>query len=65
MLSEIEKVLKRRELTALLAGMNVPVNRRDLNLANLSWLGRNLAIQNGQHPNFGKARAVIVELLKR
>jgi hypothetical protein len=32
--------------------MNIPALRRKLTRENIRWLLRNLAIQNGSHPNF-------------
>lgn len=51
-------------LAGLLATMDIPEMRRDTNLEmNLRWLQRNLAINNGAHPDCAEALAVIRQLL--
>ena len=45
------------ELQRLLDGMDVPKLRR----WDLAWLRRNLAVRNGDHPDFAR----VMELVKR
>ncbi len=47
------------ELSAILETMAVPVKRR----ADLGWLKRNLAINNGGHPQLPRALEIIRALL--
>jgi hypothetical protein len=49
-----------RELADLLAGMDVPEQRK----TDLRWLARNLAIRNGDHPNFEAAFVLIKTQIK-
>ena len=46
--------------------MDIPEMRRDINLEmNLRWLQRNLAVNNGAHPDAGEALLIIRDLLRR
>jgi len=51
------------QLKELLNNMDVPEKRKELNLQNLRWLGRNLAIQNRNHPDFPMAKQLLATLL--
>jgi hypothetical protein len=51
-----------KELSSILAGMNVPEKRRNLgDTVNLAWLLRKLAVGNPGHPSLARA----LELLRR
>ena len=51
---------KRSALATMLAPMELPDLRRDIkSKSNLSWLQRNLAIQNCQHPLFKPAMELV------
>lgn len=53
-------------LKDILATMDIPEMRRDINLEmNLRWLQRNLAVNNGAHPEAGEALLIIRDLLRR
>ena len=53
-------------LRDILATMDIPEMRRDINLEmNLRWLQRNLAVNNGAHPEAGEALLIIRDLLRR
>lgn len=53
------------DLDTLLADMDVPKFRRDTSqLGNLMWLERNLAINNGQNPNFHKVMVLVHEKMR-
>ena len=53
-------------LKDILATMDIPEMRRDINLEmNLRWLQRNLAVNNGAHPDAGEALLIIRDLLRR
>ena len=47
------------ELQELLSTMDIPQGRK----TDLRWLARNLAIRNGENPNFEKANNLINRLL--
>jgi hypothetical protein len=51
-----------RELLKLLDAMNVPESRKDLDEQNINWLGRNLALQNSNHPGIDTARELLEKL---
>ena len=51
-------------LTNLLAKMDVPKRRLELNEGDIAWLGRNLRIRNSEHPACEDAIKIIVRLLK-
>lgn len=55
----------KERLKELLSTMDIPNNRREINLGNLSWLTRNVAIRNRNHPDFKEAWSLIVKLLKK
>lgn len=49
----------------MLATMEVPSFRcQDLRHSNLLWLGRNLPINNGAHPELGNAMSLIQEIVR-
>lgn len=50
-----------KELTELLERMNVP----KLRLKDFRWLLRNLGVQNCQHPDFPRAKKLIVEQVRQ
>lgn len=53
------------ELKQLLNTMNVPAKRKYIHLwENILWLSRNLAIQNGSHPDFPQAIEIIKHLIR-
>ena len=63
----MEETIRRKTsaLRTMLEMMEVPELRMDLDrAANLRWLGRNLGIQNGNHPMFETARELIVWLVR-
>lgn len=50
-------------LQSLLETMNVPAARKSVaNQADIHWLGRNLAIQNSEHPAIEAAREELERL---
>ncbi len=52
-------------LNALLRKMDLPINRKNVRKANdLSWLCRNMGIRNGNHPDYPKAREVLLALAR-
>lgn len=57
------KIMKER-LKEILTTMDIPENRREINFGNLSWMIRNLAIRNGNHPDFEEARDLVRKLFK-
>lgn len=54
----------RERLEQILATMDIPENRREINFGNLSWMTRNLAIRNRNHPDFEEARDLVRKLFK-
>lgn len=54
----------KERLEEILTTMDIPENRREINFGNLSWMIRNLAIRNGNHPNFEEARDLVRKLFK-
>lgn len=53
-------------LNELLATMNIPQMRRDISSeANLRWLGRNIAINNGGNSNVKEALVLIERLINK
>jgi hypothetical protein len=53
-------------LNELLATMNIPQMRRDISSeANLRWLVRNIAINNGGNPNIKEALVLIERLINK
>lgn len=52
---------KKRELAQILDGMDVPAARKN----DLGWLGRNLGINNAEHPNLARAKELVNELRKQ
>lgn len=54
----------KERLEQILATMDIPENRREINFGNLSWMTRNLAIRNGKHPDFEEARDLVRKLFK-
>ena len=54
----------KERLTEILSNMDVPEAKREINLGNLSWMTRNLAFRNKNHPNFKEAWSLIVKLFK-
>lgn len=53
------------ELRIALEGLNAPEDRKRLTLTNLSWLLRNLPIQNDSTPKLKQAMTLLVDLLRR
>ena len=51
-------------LIEILSTMDIPENRRPINFGNLSWLTRNMAIRNKNHPDFKEAWNLVVKLLR-
>ena len=50
----------------ILDTMNIPEERKDITRPfNVRWLGRNIQIDNKDHPRLAEARAFITILLKR
>ena len=55
----------KERLKEILSTMDIPESRRDINSApNLRWLSRNLAINNGAHPDAGEALLLIRDLIR-
>lgn len=55
----------KERLKEILSTMDIPESRQDINSAtNLRWLGRNLAINNGAHPDAGEALLLIRDLTR-
>lgn len=54
----------KERLEEILTTMDIPENRREINFGNLSWMIRNLAIRNGNHPDFEEARNLVRKLFK-
>ena len=48
------------ELSRILETMDVPPARKE----DLGWLMRNLAVRNGEHPDFDTAKRLISQLAK-
>ncbi len=63
-LTEEDAERRRNALRTLLAEMDIPRARLDLTPRNLSWLNRNLAANNKDHPMFDTARTVLTWLLR-
>ena len=64
-LTEDDAQRRASALATILEQMVVPELRRDTSkFANIRWLNRNLAIQNGEHPLFRTASEIIVWLFK-
>ena len=56
---------KQSALKTLLRQMDIPAMRSDVtNAANLRWLSRNLAANNGDRPMFDTAFAMVLQLLR-
>lgn len=51
-------------LIEILSTMDIPENRRPINFDNLSWLTRNMAIHNRNHPDFKEAWNLVIKLFK-
>ena len=51
-------------LKQILDTMNIPNQRKELNLNNLHWLNRNIFIHNNSHPRLKEAQKLIQNLLK-
>ena len=52
-------------LTELITPMDLPDCNRDLsNLRNILWLGRNMFIRNGDHPNFQEASKLLTKVTR-
>lgn len=52
-------------LSELLMGMDIPALRRDLTRPeNLAWLGRNLAVNNADHPRLTEAIDIVRRLTR-
>lgn len=49
-------------LSVLIKDMDVPEMRRQLRDQDIMWLGRNLAINNGRHPNLERSLLVVKKL---
>lgn len=54
----------KERLKQILATMDIPENRREINFGNLSWMTRNLVIRNRNHPNFEEAYDLVRKLFK-
>lgn len=54
----------KERLSEILSTMDVPEIRREINLGNLSWLTRNMAVRNRSHPDFEEARGLVKNLFK-
>lgn len=54
----------KERLEEILTTMDIPENRREINFGNLSWMIRNLAIRNGNHPDFEEAHDLVRKLFK-
>lgn len=53
------------KLREVLDEMDVPMFRREqMHPANLAWLNRNLAINNGDHPRLREALELVSNLIK-
>lgn len=50
-----------QKLESLLRKMDIPSNRKHINLNNLKWLNRNLGIRNSNNPKFEEAMNLIKE----
>ena len=50
----------KEELEKLTRKMDIPVFRR----SSVPWLQRNMAIRNSEHPNFEKAKVLVLKLFK-
>jgi len=62
----LRAAVRRAELQEIMAEMDVPNMRRDLNkFSNLSWLKRNLLVLNGNHPQVSEALVHIRVLMRR
>lgn len=48
-----------QRLEKLLKGMDIPSNRKYVNLNNLKWLHKNLGARNSSHPSFKEAMSLI------
>jgi len=56
---------KQSALATMLDMMDVPEMRKDATkIANIRWLGRNLAIQNSRHPMFISAIDLVIWLTR-
>ena len=59
-LKDFERLQRKAELQEILAEMDIPNMRRLLNkFSNLSWLKRNLLINNSNHPRAQEALEII------
>lgn len=54
----------KERLEEILTTMDIPENRREINFGNLSWMIRNLAIRNGNYPDFEEAHDLVRKLFK-
>lgn len=54
----------KERLSEILSTMDIPEIRREINLGNLSWLTRNMAVRNRSHPDFEEARSLVKNLFK-
>lgn len=54
----------KERLEEILTTMDIPENRREINFGNLSWMIRNLAIRNRNHPDFEEACDLVRKLFK-
>lgn len=54
----------KQRLSEILSTMDIPEIRREINLGNLSWLTRNMAIRNRNHPDFEEAWSLVKKLFK-
>lgn len=63
---DLEDIERRKSaLGTILAQMDVPEMRREnLTPRNLSWLNRNLAVNNKNHPMFPTARTLLTDILR-
>lgn len=54
----------KQRLSEILSIMDILKIRREINLGNLSWLTRNMAIRNRNHPDFEEAWSLVKKLFK-
>lgn len=54
----------KERLSEILSAMDIPEIRREINLGNLSWLTRNMAVRNRSHPDFEEAWTLVKNLFK-
>lgn len=56
---------RRKMLSSILDSFDIPDRVRDLSsLRNLQWLGRNMGINNGDHPEFDTAKQLLRDVMR-